>query len=506
MSEFFKELLNHVKNIWKSLTMQQRVLVSSVFGFTVLGLLLILIIPVVSSRPDRTMTYLYNNLPVEDVIAITQRLDASEFHYNLGPDGRSILVERENVHRVKMFLAKEGLPTEATFVGYEIFDKQNFGVTDFQQRVNYRRAIEGELARTISSMEEIEVARVHIVEAKRSLFKDEEEDAKASVTLKLSPGASLDQKQVRGIVYLISSAVQGLNPVGVTVVDMHGNLLTNPYQKSDVANLSSFQQELTLNVGRTLENKAQSLLDGMLGSGKSHVRVAVELNFEKLERTEEVFNPDGGVIRSREDNREATVAGEEQSTTERDNRIVNYEIDRTVSHIVGETGNIRRMTVSVAVDGIYREVDGQIEYTERGEEELERIEALVRNALGFNEDRADNIVVANVQFDRSYLEQEIAEIEQVVQHDRMLEMLRWVVIAFVILIGALMIRGVVKSIINAVVMEKPKFSQIGSIDEIIEDDAGGIEGTKAVLDNIEAFLEKDLDVLISAIRVMMKAK
>ena len=371
MSDIFKEIINQIMKIWNSLTVAQRVLVSSVTLITIVGLILIISIPT-GVKEQKRWVPLYKNLSQDNLTAIIEKLDQTGVEYRLDEDN-TIKVYGTNVYDVKMSLAKDGLPSGDNNNGFELFDKTNFGMTDFQQKLNYKRALQGELSRTINSLREVENSRVHFTEKKESLFTEKEEEPKASVTLKLKPGNSLSKEQIQGIVHLVASAIEGLKPAGVTIVDVTGKLLTNPYLIDETSSMSSYHQELKHKTAINFEKKAQSLLDGVLGPGKSLVRVSVDLNFKKIEQTQEVYNPDGGVVRSKELNKSSSQFAEEPSTSKNEGNIVNYEIDKTISHIIDEVGNIKRMTISVAVDGTYKfnEETKEKDYQPRSEEELE---------------------------------------------------------------------------------------------------------------------------------------
>ena len=491
--------------IWNSLTIAQRVLVSSVTLVTIIGLIIIISIPSGIETKERWV-YLYKNLSTDDISSIIEKLDQTGVKYQL-ESNNSIKVYGKDVYSVKMTMAKDGLPSGDNNTGFELFDQTNFGMTDFQQKLNYKRALQGELSRTINSLAEVENSRVHFTEKKESLFTEKEEDSKASITLKLKAGKKLSKEQVQGIVHLVASAIDGLQPVGVTIVDVTGKLLTNPYLENELSTMTSFQEELTQKTSINLEKKAQSLLDGVLGPGKSLVRVSVDINFKKIEQTQEIFNPDGGVVRSKEDNKASSQFAEDPSTQKSEGKIVNYEIDKTISHIIEEVGNIKRMTISVAVDGKYKvnEETKLKEYESRSEEELERLESLIKNSLGFDVQRADQIVVSSVEFNRDYLENDMLAMSNTEKEKMYLLYFKWGAALVLLLVFIFIIRSIVKNVISSLVIEKPTYQEIGTLEEEHQYDQEAVKSDN-LINNIESFVEHDIEVLIASIKVMMNNK
>ncbi len=506
MVEFFKQFINHVLQVWNKLSLSQKILVSTIISITFIGLAFIIFTPVSTSKSEE-MVYLYKNLSDDDMAAIIDRLKQDGYKYKIGDDGRSILVPKNKKYEIKMVLAKDGLPADSKIIGYELLDKSSLGLTDFQLKVNYKRALEGELAKTISSIKEIEACRVHIVFKKESIFEDKEEPAKVSVIVKLKPGKRLTKKQIEGIVYLVSSAVEGLDRNNVTIVDQYGNLLTSPYQQEEIAHLTAFQQELKNNVEKALQNKIQSLLDNILGPGKSVVRVSADLNFERIEKTVEQYNPEGGVVRSKEVKKYSSQSAQDQNNTQKEDQIVNYEIDKTISHIIGEVGNIKRLTVSVAIDGIYKKQGDSIVYVPRSEDELAKIEELVKKAVGFNADRGDEVVVTNVQFDRSYINQELMAMEKEKKKELLMKQIKWGLLFFVVIFIILLLKSMVSSLMNVFTAKKPEYIPVsGPSAAVAKEEEEEEEFFESMVADIEDQMEENIDVIVSAIRVLMQSK
>ncbi len=369
---------------------------------------------------------LYGNLATEDIAGVAEELDRLNIDYRVSNSGSSISVADGKVGEIRVRLAAAGLPSGGV-IGYELFDKSSMGMTEYIQKLNYRRALEGELTRTISGLSEVAAARVHIVIPEQKLFVEDEVPPTASVVIKLRAGAHLDKRKVNGIMQLVAASIEGLHPENVTLLDYGGNLLS-PNQAGDPSvTLSARQLDLQKSVESYLQAKAQSLLDGVLGPNRAIVRANAKLNFERVEKTIEEYDPDNPAILSQERNEETssdnskTIDGATSGGQNRkDNSVINYEINKTVQHIVAETGNIKKLSVSVIVDGIYTAVeggDGDPVFAPRSPEELGRLESVVKNAVGFDETRQDGFEIVSIQFDREYFKQEQQELDALEQRN-----------------------------------------------------------------------------------------
>jgi len=394
------EALNRLGVFWRRLPPNQRLLLGTLaaaFAVTVVSLTFWV------SRPEYGT--LFGGLDPADGSAIVDRLRADKVPYKVEDGGRTILVPENRVYETRLLLAGNGLPGSGT--GYEILDTNKLGWTDFVQKLQYRRAMEGEIVRTIETLQEIQAARVHLVIPEPSLFIQEEKPATASVVVRLRAGARLQPAQVQGIVHLVSSAVEGLQPEYVTVLDTRGNLLSRP-SADPLLGATADQISLTRGLEEQLTQKVQGLLEAVLGPGKSVVRIAAEMDFQKAERTTESFDAENPVIRSEEKSDETTADGghSEQSTT-------NYEISKTVEHVVAPLGEVRRLTASVFVDGTYRPLPkGEREYVPRSPDEMQKFSNIIRTAIGFDAGRGDQLTVENIAFDTSVLDQERKEMEK----------------------------------------------------------------------------------------------
>ena len=383
-----------------------------------------------TQQPD--MQVLFTNLNPEDASGIVDKLKETKVPYETTGGGTTVLVPSAQVHELRLQLATQGLP-HGGGVGFEIFDRSSIGMSDFVQKLNYRRALQGELARTIAQMPEIERARVHLATPERRLFSNDENRARASIVVSLRNGQALAKTQVNGIVHLVSSSVEGLQVKDVTVVDGHGRLLSSAAGGDDAAGLTGSQLEYQRTVETDIETRIQTMLERIVGVNKAVVRVSSILDFRKVETTEEKYDPNSQVVRSEQRGQEKAngvngVSGgvpgvqsnvpegasqepaqTSSSANQTKNETVNYEISRTVSRVVESTGSIKQLSVAVLVDGMYeggKAIEGEKssssaakKYVARSEDDMKRIEEIVKKAMGYSADRQDQVQVTNVQFD-----------------------------------------------------------------------------------------------------------
>lgn len=369
----------------------------------------------------RTADYqlLYGNLPDSDASAVVDWLKAHNVPYQLTNNGHNVLTPVRDVHETRLSLASAGLP-QGGGVGFEIFDKQSFALTDFVQKVNYSRALQGELARTIASLGPVETARVHLALPEKRLFKDQQKLATASVIIKLAPGKRLSEAQTEGIVHLVSSSIEGLDPGQVTVIDQNGNVLSRMADKGGAGALSPDMLEFQTTVEKRLEDRAQGLLDKSLGAKNAMVRVSAALDFAQSEKTEETFSPDEPVIRSEQTSEEKSgseitggVPGVQSNLEGNTNqsagasppsskaqRTTNYEISKVVSKTTNPVGTVTKLSVSVLVaDKVVPGKDKEPAKTEaRSETELKALEGMISSALGLDKNRGDKIEVTSMPF------------------------------------------------------------------------------------------------------------
>jgi flagellar M-ring protein FliF len=373
------------------------------------------------------MTILYGDLETTDSGQIITKLEAMGVPYELRGGGTQIFVPTEKALRLRMAMAQEGLPNGGS-VGYEVFDRADtLGSTRTVQNINLLRALEGELERTIRSISQIAAARVHLVMPKRDLFSRDQPDTSASIVIEMSGGNRLNKIQVEAIRHLVASAVTDLKPGQVSIVDNRGNLLA---RGGDEPNDGGVAAAASQDYRGALESRTKRIIEELLeqsvGIGKVRAEVSAEIDFDRITTNAESFDPESQVIRSSQVVEESDNSAESDgaqtvsigdnlpeneetvqavarnvNTSERIEETINYEISKTISTHVRESGNVTRLSVAVLVDGTYTEnAEGVAEYQARSEEELEKYNALVRSAVGFSAERGDTIEVVNMQFVR----------------------------------------------------------------------------------------------------------
>ena len=420
---------------------------------------------------------LYANLSPEDAGTITEKLRGMKVQYEI-QNGNAVLVPQEKVHELRLLLAGEGLPSGGG-VGFEIFDRTSIGMTDFVQKLNYKRALQGELSRTIGQLTEVEQARVHLVVPEKTLFSEKKESSRASVVLKIRGGRTLSQNQVHGIVHLVASSVEGLSAQNISVVDTRGNILSKPSDDGYAANLSTFQIEYQRNLEKSTEERVQSMLEKAVGPGKVSVRISSTLDFKQVETTEEKYDPDTVAIRSEQrvqensagssasasgvpgvvsnlpsaKNENQQASGEKggaSSQSKRAQETINYEINKTVNHIVEAAGTIKRLSAAILIDGNYEVVKGADgketkKYVPRSAEEIGKYTEIVKKAIGYNEERGDQVEVLSMPFESSVLAEEAeAEPESKFQIAEIMPFIKYLValivagLAFLFIIKPLM--------------------------------------------------------------------
>ena len=382
------QVVRNIGHRLSELTFNQRVLLG---GVAVAGVISLFVFSVWLQNDEKAV--LFTNLSPEDASVAIQELAKQDVVADLVNGGTTILVPAEQVHRLRVDLAGRGIPSSGT-VGFEIFDGKQYGLTEFLQNVNFKRALEGELTKSIETLQGIRAARVHLVLPKPSIFKKLAAEPTASVVLRLGRSARLAGEQIVGIQSLVAASVEGLSVANVTVVDQHSKVLSTSVQDDDIGRTEG-QLTLKKEVESYLSEKAQSMLAGVLGPGRSLVRVDATLNFEQIDSEREIFDPDATVVRSeeRDESSDPETGGSEESI------LTNYEINRTVERIVGQTGGVEQLSVAVFVDGTYAEGDdGTAIYTPLPAEQLDQLQRIVQTAIGINARRGDQIEVVNMQF------------------------------------------------------------------------------------------------------------
>ncbi len=367
---------------------------------------------------------LYSNLSEEDSGRIAQELQAKNIPFQVGAGG-ALLVPSGKVYDVRLQLAAEGMPQGGS-VGFEIFDNTSFTTSEFVQKLNYRRALEGELSRTIRSLSGVEQSRVHLAVPDKSLFalSAKNTEASAAVFITLANGRKLSSSEVQGIVNLVSSSVEDLSAGSITVIDNKGDLLTKP-SSGDAISISGTQMEYQNGFEKSIMNKVVSILEPVVGKGKVNARVSAEFDFTQSERTEETFDPEGAVIVSEQKTTEksssgnpgsgipgtesnlpggAGVGSSSREQSQKQDEMINYETSKTVTHVVESPITLERITVAILIDGILPSQKDSIEnadsYIVRTEDNIKSYEDIVRKTVGFTEDRGDEITVSVMPFEK----------------------------------------------------------------------------------------------------------
>lgn len=369
------------------------------------------------------MVPLYTDLSLDDSASIVKELERQGLDYKLKNDGAIILVARDKVARLRMKLAEGGLP-KGGGVGYEIFDKSDaLGATTFIQNINHLRALEGELSRTIRALDRVEAARVHLVLPERPLFSRDKVEASASIVLKVR--GTLDPSQVRAIRHLVASAVNGMKPERVSVIDESGRLLADGAQQDDQLSGAAADERKTAYENR-LRREVETIVSSIVGPGHARVQITADFDLNRITQTFDKYDPDSRVVRSSQTREEQSSSGEgrvggpvsvsnelpgsgggnnaggSRDQTRKTEEVVNYEISRTTKTEVIEAGRVNRISAAVLVDGIYAKNDrGEMVYQPRSKEEIDRIAALVRSAIGFDAKRGDQLEVVNLRFAES---------------------------------------------------------------------------------------------------------
>ncbi|NNE65137.1 MAG: flagellar M-ring protein FliF [Pyrinomonadaceae bacterium] len=420
--------INQITDIWNKMPMRGRVM-TAVAAIATLGL----VGTIAYWGTQDEYGVLFSDLKPENASVIIEKLDAEGVPHATTNGGTTVEIPRNRISEMRLKMAGSGV-LSGGHVGFDLFDKTNFGATDFAQQINFRRAVEGELARTLEGMDEVETARVHVTPQKESVFTQQAQGAKASVMLRVRQGNQLSADRTDAIVALVSSSVEGLEPSSVSVLDTRGRLLTAAVTaKSGKSDAGNFADQLESKRKFETETAARvvALLTPIAGDGGVMADVSADVDFSQVETTEEKFDPQSQVVRSQrtateKSNQESispsnNIAGarandpavpapqtsQENKKTGNDERnatTTNYEIDRTITKTVGGGGRVNRINVSVVVD--HKQVEGN--RVARTANELSQIERLVSAAVGADTERGDSVVVQTMPFDQGDISSEQA--------------------------------------------------------------------------------------------------
>ena len=468
-----KNVMGQIGNIWNGISLSHKfIMIMMTMGFIggIIG------VTQWARKPDFAL--LYGELGPKESGEIVDLLKEENVSFQIRGNGSAIAVPSEKVHEMRLKLAGKGLPREES--GYELLDKVGFGTSDFVQRVNYRRAIQGELAKTIRHLDYVEWAQVHLALPEGSLFVEDEKSATASVILKLKSRSAgvLRPEQVASIVHLVSSGVEGLKPENVTITDTRGNLLSKKELPSSMIGASNDQLEMKKKIEDYFVAKAQDLLEKIVGAGKSVVRVSADLDFKHVDEKLVEYDPErrvpkvqtvttrvsggapfsGGGVPGMQANlmSQSGIIQSVGSSENEETAQTQYELSKTERIIADHGASLMRLSVAVLVDGMYEDQkadDGKIQkvYTPRNKDDMVRIAALVKQAIGIDEssNRNDSFEIQNVQFYEPSFEQEEASLKKEQQKEFMLKMAKNGSLAITVLVFLLFVMRSMKKLKKA---------------------------------------------------------
>jgi len=529
MAPFIDNTLAKLSGYWQKRTVSQRILIGGLAASVVFAFILMIYF---LNRPDWKI--LYSNLHSEDANRVVSMLQAQKIPYKLDDNGSSILVPSDQVYEVRLKIAGEGA-VHGQGLGFELFDDVKIGQTDFVQRINYQRALQGELARTIMEFPEVERARVHLSIPAKSLFIEDDMPPSASVILQMREGQKLGQKQLMAVSNLVASAVEGLSKSNITIADTRGQVLYQPDADDSMAGMTMAQMEYRMNIEKTLERRIEQLLLPITGApGKIVARVNADVDYSQRTITREVYDPASAVVRSETRSEESTLGranieggvpdpnfrgdgfNGSLSTQEsnRETRTTNFEINKESYQIVDSVGELKRLTIAVIVDGTYQEVgaDGERVFAPRSEQQLAQIRQLVQNAVGFDPARGDSIEVTSVSFGEPDLFAEPSLLQTMMEYMQRLgkPFLNGLLI-FLFLI--MVVRPVILALIKPRVAEEEMEELVGlpgveerlALEEGVEEEALDLQRR---LENAKAqalqLSEQDMDQAVAVLKIWLK--
>lgn len=449
------------------------------------------------------MRRLYSGVSTEDLADITAQLTSSGYKYEIKENGTALFVEKEKYYDIKMALAAEGLPAD-NVIGNELWDKNGFGETDIAQNKKLQRSMEGELTRTIRSIKQIKDARVHLVFSKSGMFFEESKKAKASIKLTTKGNRSLSKEQVRGISFLVASSVEGLETENISIIDQTGRLLSSAFRDDETALMSSRNMELESGTEKVLTAKVEKKLRRILGGDDEFdVTIDVDLDFDQVQKSLKTYDPESKVARSEERN-EAEVKNAPDGDQGTESIITNYELSEVVENIIKEVGNIKKLSISVAINGLMETPDGGGEavYRDRTPEELQKFESQIKTAVGFDVARGDIISVESMQFNNKFIEEMKLEEEKSDQFATIKEWVTWGVLILVLGIAIYVISQVGKAMSEAMNPPLPEVELPSSIedDEIIAEIPENVARSNELLEKVEIMAENDPNNVAKIIR------
>ncbi len=477
------EKLKQILDKFLKLSLIKKSIIIFVFFFVVIVAFVFLMVP---SQQD--FGFLYSELSEEDAGNIVEELKTLKIPYKLSQNG-NVLVPKNEIPKARLTLAQKNIVGKG--IGFELLDNQKYGMTNFMEQLNYLRALQGELSRTINQLDAVESSRVHIVLPKKAVFKEDNQETTASIVLKLKKNQYLSKQQVNGILHLVASSVQGLKTENISIVDTYGKRLNDDTNEKGFSNSPlEYQRKYE----EKLTQQVQEILDRAIGEGNSIVKVEAELDFDEKTEAEENYDPDATAIRSEKlvdeksmkgDDKIGGIPGAESNNAQtgttgagtgtvvkgseidksKKSEIRNYEVSKIVKQLKASIGKVKKISIAVLLNGTYIDKDGKKTYVPRTETEIKTYFEIVKKSVGYNPERGDQVEVANVQFND--IEKEIEKIQPFYKNQdfyfKLLQYLLYIVIMIIVFL-------VVRSILGWATIKEDEVesSEITSADELKE--------------------------------------
>lgn len=452
MNKLFSHLIVQFRQFYKSMTPVKRL---SIMGAAALVVVTLGIIAVMTSGANYVP--LFTNVPPDQLPQVVNQLQSKSIPFRIGDNGTSVLISKDLLHSTQMAIMTEMGGAKVGNIGLELFDKQDFGATSYTQKINYQRALQGELMRSINTLSAVRQSKVILAIPAKKTFLEEGGQPSASVVLELHPGKTLSPDQVRGITFLVASGVENLEPEKVTVIDSRGKVLSKTYGGDSA--ISGELIEMKRKVEEGFEERIEAVLAKVVGTGKVVARVDATLNPRTTQMTEEEVNADGSALKAQQTEEElldgartnptgipgarANLPGAEDTGTvgfkqnvRKELKQQSFEIPKTVRNVREAAGGLERLSVAVLVDGVTKmekDKDGNLveQYVPRSEEEMKKLEQVIRGAIGYNQARGDSVTVQNIAFQR----EDFSEAERLLttlERKKLLQSLtKWLVMSLV---------------------------------------------------------------------------
>lgn len=440
------QLMAQITQLFFQYSIKQRMIISGIL----IGFISVVVVVILwSNRTEYDL--LYSNLDPGSASSVVADMRNNKIPFRLENGGTTIYAPAESVSELRLRYVQSGYIKDSV-TGYELFEENSMGMTTFMQRLNFKRALEGELMRTINQFPEVQKCRVHLVIPEEQLF-DGDKKGSASVVLHLLPSATMKQNQVKGVAALVANSVNGIEIENVVVMDEEGNVLAEGEKEDMLLTGVGSQFELQQALENKLQKKVIALVGGVVGRNNTVVKIAAELNFDRIERISEEIDPESSILVSEDT---YTDSGENMSDTSKFNthKIVrNYDFNKTHETFVANSGNVKRLTVAVLVNGHYntsKNEEGELEstYMPRSEEELSQITSLVKSAVGYNEDRGDIIEVQNIRLARKPVIDEPGFLGDALPYDMWEKLITYLLLLVGLFLAYKLIQGMLKTSIS----------------------------------------------------------